>query len=202
VGLTALLIVTGFSVVPSRVRSLPDRSACRIAGSQTGGRAYRLAMHASPRRVRPVAVRAGPSADRDQTAGQPARRHPKSTTRRSRHSRKSERRRGLHSGSPYPAGPPAGVIAVPAGRSGQSGGSGRPRGLRRDCGSWFPTCASHASPRRCSRDSPTYVAALRSIATRSASDSSRRTLPGTPATSTPSGTCCSSASTVPAAMIE
>ena len=47
-----------------------------------------------------------------------------------------------------------------------------------------------------------YVAALRSIAARSSSDTSRRTLPGTPATSTPSGTCCPSASTVPAAMIE
>ena len=33
--------------------------------------------------------------------------------------------------------------------------------------------------------SPTYVAALRWIAAHSASDTSRRTFPGTPATSTP-----------------
>ena len=62
--------------------------------------------------------------------------------------------------------------------------------------------ASHAPPRRCSWLSPRYVAALRSISARSASDTSRRTLPGTPATSTPSGTCCPSVSTVPAATIE
>ena len=115
---------------------------------------------------------------------------------------KAERRAAsrLHSGSPNPVDPLAGVTV---GRSGpQDGGSGQPRGLRLDCGSWSWNCASHDSPRRCSRDSPTYVAALRSIAARSSSDTSRRTLPGTPATSTPSGTCCPSASTVPAAMIE
>ena len=99
--------------------------------------------------------------------------------------------------------PSAGVIAGLLGDQGrQDGGSGQPRGLRFDCSSRPRNCAFHASPRRCSRESPTYVAALRSIAVRSASDRSRRTLPGTPATSTPSGTCCPSASTVPAAMIE
>jgi hypothetical protein len=38
----------------------PNRSACRIAGSRTGGRPYRLVMHGSPPEgPRPVAARAG-----------------------------------------------------------------------------------------------------------------------------------------------
>ena len=33
-------------------RTMPTRSACRIAGSRTGGRPYRLVMHGSPQKIR------------------------------------------------------------------------------------------------------------------------------------------------------
>ena len=176
----------------------------RVPGPARPGRTRpgRRRRPSQPARITPRLSRSVPVPTLTRRPGSPPGNNPRAQHAAAGTPGESERRRGLHSGSPDPVDPLAGVITGPVGRSGpHDGGSGQPRGLRRDCGSWSRNCASHASPRRCSWDSPTYVAALRWIAARSASDTSRRTLPGTPATSTPSGTCCPSASTVPAATI-
>ena len=104
-----------------------------------------------------------------------------------RGSRASQRAREPRPSPAAPIGVVAGIprpsvlVAVTAARPSRISRPAAAMQLRRVLGTW----------RRCAR-SPRAL--LRTP--------SRRTLPGTPATSTPSGTCCPSVSTVPAATIE